>query len=363
MSRFWASFAVFVAALFAAAAVALIPHGIEAGWLLANQDDPVALAERGLDKRFNTGVAGREIEAALAAGDADLAQSFLDLANERGIAVSPALVERVADANALAAQMKRAAGSFAHGLVSGEPDDLVGFAGTAVGDLFVFGDVRDALREGARLAKGEAVDELILGLACVGLAVTAGTYATLGAGAPARVGLSLIKAARKTGRMGAQLAQWTGRSLREVVDTAALTRTSLANPVLAVRAARGAVKLNKADGLVRFVGDVGRVQSRAGARAALDGIKLAERPRDMARLAKLAQKKGSKTRAILKLLGRGAIMLTIGLWNLTWSMFWMLLSLLGFVASVKTATERATLRYLRRRKAKRARLALAAARC
>ena len=61
------------------------------------------------------------------------------------------------------------------------------------------------MREGSRLATGEKADELILGLAGVGLAITAGTYATLGAGTPARVGLSLAKVARKTGRMSADL--------------------------------------------------------------------------------------------------------------------------------------------------------------
>ena len=89
---------------------------------------------------------------------------------------------------------------------------MSGLAGTAVGDLFVFGDIRDALREGARLATGREADELILGLACVGLAVTAGTYATVGAAAPVRAGITVVKAARKTGRIGGALAAWITRS-------------------------------------------------------------------------------------------------------------------------------------------------------
>jgi hypothetical protein len=351
-----------LAVAMAIAALAVVPRGFDADQLLSEQNDPVALADRAIARSFDASVAAREINAALAADDADLAQSFLELARDRNVAVDPALAAKVERASADAASVQRSVESFTRGLITGEPDDLVGFAGTALGDLFVFGDIRDAVREGGRLASGQEADQLILGLACVGLAVTAGTYATIGAGAPARVGLSVIKAARKTGRMGPQLAAWTGRSLRDIVDAAALRGVSLTNPVLAVRTARSAVKLNKADGLVRFVGDIGRVQSKAGTRAALDGVRLAERPRDMARIAKLAERKGSKTRAILKLLGRGAIMLTIGLWNLTWSMFWALLSLIGFVSSLKTAAERATLRHIRRRKAKRARLALAAAR-
>ena len=47
------------------------------------------------------------------------------------------------------------------------------------------------------------------------------------------------------------------------------------------------------------VRDVGRVQVAAGTRAALEGLKLAEGPEDVARLARLAGTKGGKTRAIL----------------------------------------------------------------
>jgi hypothetical protein len=128
-------------------------------------------------------VARREIEAALAAGDADLAQSFIDLAADRDVAVDPALVQRVNAATAEAATTRHKVKSFARGLVSGEPDDMAALAGTAVGDLFVFGDIRDAVREGTRLARGQAADELVLGLASAGIAITAATYVTFGTAA------------------------------------------------------------------------------------------------------------------------------------------------------------------------------------
>ena len=166
----------------AIAALTLVPRGIEAETLLMAQDDPVRLADHALDRSFNADVARREIEAALNAKDADLAQSFLDLARDRKVAVDPALVARVEDANSAQAAAARAAGSFAQGFIVGEPQDFVGLAGTALGDLFVFGDIRDAVREGARMASGEPADELVLGLAGVGIALTAGTYASLGAG-------------------------------------------------------------------------------------------------------------------------------------------------------------------------------------
>jgi hypothetical protein len=341
----------------AAGAVVLVPRGFDAGWWLLAQDDPVRLADRAVDERFSRAVAEKEIAAALTAGDVDLANSFADLAAERGVALTPELEERLKAANSTAASAARNAQSFARGLITGEPSDMVGLAGTALGDLFVFGDIRDAVREGVHLAKGEQADELVLGLACVGLAVTAGTYASLGVGTPARVGLSLVKAARKTQRLGANMAGWITRSMREVVDMGALRRAlataSLTEPALAVRAAREAVKLNKAEGLIDAARDVGRVQAKAGTQAALDGLKLAEGPRDVKRLARLAEAKGSKTRAIIKLAGRAAIVLAFAALDLVSWLFWAVLVLFGFCSAVKSTTERTTLRYVRWRKARR----------
>ena len=67
-----------------------------------------------------------------------------------------------------------------------------------------------------------------------------------------------------------------------------------------------------------MVGDVGRVQSKAGTQAALDGLKIAQGPRDVARMARLADVKGSRTRAILKMFGRGALFLAASAFNLAW---------------------------------------------
>jgi hypothetical protein len=99
-----------------------------------------------------------------------------------------------------------------------------------------------------------------------------------------------------------------------------------------------------------LVRNTGRVQSKAGTRAALDGLKLADGPREVARVAKLAEKNGGKTRAILKLLGRSAILLTVGTFNLANWIFWSILALVGFVSGLKSAVERAVLGHSRRRK-------------
>ena len=180
--------------------------------------------------------------------------------------------------------------------------------------------VRRCARRGARRLewlRGEAVDKVVLGLAGTGIAVTAGLYATGGLAAPARAGLSVVKAARRGGYIGA--------------------------------AAAAAAQGGNARGAHAF-----RPRPRAGAveagmRGALDGLKLADNPKDVAKLARLADAKGTKTRAIVKLLGRGAIVLT-GARSISRSwVFWAMLNLLACCA-LKRAVERMTLRHRERRR-------------
>jgi hypothetical protein len=343
-------------ALLAGLAAYVVPRGLAAGKALAIADDPVAISDRALDASFSAAVAQREIEKALTADDADLAKSFVDLAAVRRVRLDPALVDKVNAAVAQNASAVHTVKSFARGFITGVPENGAALAGTAVGDLFVFGDIRDAVREGTHFALGEPVDKMILGLACAGLAITAGTYLTDGIAAPARLGLTLAKAARKTGRLSADLATSVGRMLRQVIDWGALRKAfasfSVAEPAAALRAAH-AVKIKRAGGLLELAGNVGRIERKAGTRAALDSLAIARTPGEVSRVAKLAEKEGSRTRAILKLLGRGAIMLTVGAFNLGVWILGALFTLISFIASLKGMTERATLRLLRRRKNRR----------
>jgi hypothetical protein len=337
------------AAIFlAAVASVMIPRWLDRAVLMV-RDDPVELARRAVDARLSPAVAEREIAAALAADDIDLANSFAALAADRGIVISPDLGERVKAANSRAARTARNAKSFVRGFVIGEPNDGAALAGTALGDLFVFGDVRDAAREGIHYVKGEAIDRPVLALACVGLAITAGTYASDGAAAPARVGVSVVKAAAKTGRLSAQMASWLARSLRGVVDMGGVRR-ALVEASFSERAVREAVKLDKAEGLLDTMRDVGRVQANAGAAAALDSLKVAEGPADLSRVARLAAAQGGKTRAIIKLAGRAAIVLGFAALDVASWVIGALFLLWGFLSAVRSTTERATLRYAHWRK-------------
>ena len=354
-------------AVCAVAYALLWPHARDAYAILAAQDDPAALS----DLQFNSAlrntpdVIGQNIEAALAANDADLAGSFVALAREKNVPVGDDLLKRANDAVTEQSSTSHHAKRFVTGLVTGEADDVASLSGTVAGDLFVFGDIRDVVREGKHLAMGEDTDRLVLGLAAAGLAVTAATYVSVGGALPVRAGLTLVKDARKVGRLGEGLTRWAGRSAREIVDAPVLQHAvatgSVLRPGQTITAIKAAFRAEKAGALVRLAKDVGRVSEKAGIRAAQDTLKIAESPKDVARAARLAESRGGQTRAILKVLGRGALLLATGAFNLTLWLFGAVLALFGFLSSIKATTERLTQSWLDRKKARRLRQQMAVA--
>ena len=355
------------AAASAAVLLALWPHARDAVALLEARDDPAQLSDLKLNSALrNRDLIADSVTTALQAGDADLADSFVELAREKNISLDDEQTRRVTEAVTEANSSTHFAKNFATGLVTGNADDVASLSGTVAGDLFVFGDIRDVVREGKHLVMGEDTDRLILGLATAGLAVTAATYVSVGGATPLRAGLSLVKDARKVGRLGEGLTQWAGRSAREVVDAPMLQQAiasgSVLRPGQTVSAIQAAFRAEKAGALVRLAKDVGRVGEKAGMRGALDTLRIAEGPKDVARAARLAESKGGQTRAILKLLGRGALLLAAGAFDLTLWVFGALLALFGLLSSIKATTERATMAWLRHQKARRLQaLAVAAA--
>jgi hypothetical protein len=353
-------------AVSAAAFAVLWPHAREAVAILSAQDDPAALSEAQLNSalRNEPELITRNIKEALAADDADLANSFVELATENNIPLPEDMSQRVSDSVTEENSSSHFAKRFATGLVTGNADDVASLSGTVAGDLLVFGDIRDVVREGKHLAMGEDTDRLVLGLAAAGLAVTAATYVSVGGAAPVRAGLTLVKDARKVGRLGEGLAEWAGRSVRQVVDGPVLENAvesaSVMRPGRSVSAITAAFRAEKAGGLVRLAKDVGRVGEQAGIRAAQDTLRIAENPKDVARAARLAESKGGQTRAILKILGRGALLLAAGAFNLTFWLFGALMALFGVLTSIKATTERLTQSWLDRRKMRRLRRQLAA---
>ncbi|MEK4034646.1 hypothetical protein WOC76_10595 [Methylocystis sp. IM3] len=285
------------------------PAAFDGVRLAAARDDPVALADAGLDQTLTPARFSAGLESALVAGDADLAESFLALGRTRGLAPTP---EQQGRLEALRAKAGEAAvEEFAEGFLHGAREGGAAFAGALAGDLTGYGDVRDLWNEAEKGRRGEKTDEVVIGLAAAGLALSAATWSSVGALLPARSGLTLVKSARKAGRLSTPLAKTLSAAAAAAVDRDALSAGVSAAARLDLAAARAAViKAVRPGALTGFRAlgeDAAAIYRRAGARGVRDVLAVAEDGAEVRKAARLAAARGGATRAILATLGRGAL--------------------------------------------------------
>jgi hypothetical protein len=296
--------------LLAGSGAELLPRAHLAWRLLRAADDPPALARLRLEPVTTPERLAEEIDAAVAAQDDTLAQSFLDLADGRAIPVDAARRGRV-EALREAAPL-RTARAFADGALTGQADSGIGLAGAFAADLTGLGDLRDLAREGGHLVRDEPYDSLVLGLASVGLVATAATYAG-GLGAVARGGTTLLKAAHRSGRLSRPLAASLGRLARESVDPVAVRAMVAAAGRFDLAATRTAARAGLRTGAVAELAALGgqayALQARMGSRGVLQVLSLARSPAEIGRAVRLADGLGPVTRAVLKLLDRAALVI------------------------------------------------------
>lgn len=303
MYRFFAAAGFLLA--FAGAAHWVVPAGRQAFALVMAQDDAARLADLQLDGVLTPERTAAEIDAALAENDGELAASFIELADARGVPVSAERRARVALANAPGASLARGAGSFGQGFVTGQGEDLAGLAGAAAGDLTVWGDVRDLGREAVHWVRGEPVDHFMVNLAGIGIVATGATYAAFGAPLTLRAGISVLKGARRAGVVGGRFAGSIAAAMR------------------------GGARAQ----LASLAGDLGTASAKAGTRATFAGLRHVDDVAGAARLRVLAQAQGGRTLAIVKTLGRGALFLTEALAKLAFWVVAAVLNLFGLVSS------------------------------
>ena len=301
---------------FAVAGSWVVPNAADAWELFRLRDDPVALTSRALTSALTHTRLRAELAAALDADDIDLASSFVTLASQQKIDVPADLAQKYRDETTPVASARRGARDFLAGAANGESVSGAGLAGVVVGDLTGVGDVRDLAREGQKIGRGEEPDRLVMGLSAVGLAVTGATILSFGAALPARAGLSTIRVAAKAGRLSRPLAVQLTRMATEAIDSAALRDAASAATRFDLEAAKTSASLALRPAALGRIGDmardVGSIGRSAGVRGAQDALAIATDVGDIKKVAVIAEARQGGTRAVLRILGRGAIALTTG---------------------------------------------------
>ncbi len=184
---------------------------------------------------------------------ADYLGFFMDYAYVQADPAAQALQQEV---DAVRGSLRYQAGKLGEGLLDGTSDETLGQAAGVATDFFVIGDLRDLGKQGANWVQGEEMDEVIAALATIGVVASAAqilsgaaTVGTAGAAAPTvaaatavKGGATILKAARKLGK----LPPWLGTTLLKSAKTVKETRsldTALFGDVYTLAKTRGGMTL------------------------------------------------------------------------------------------------------------------------
>ena len=87
------------------------------------------------------------------------------------------------------------------GIVKGKSDEDIGKASAIASDFLVIGDIRDLSIEGVHYYDDKKVDKVVVALSSLGLIATISTIYTLGATAPIKTSISVLKYAKRADKL------------------------------------------------------------------------------------------------------------------------------------------------------------------
>lgn len=295
----------------------------------------------------------RRINTALDENAYDDAVMYAEIAEYIDAPLDSETEHRLEAENAFSRRATRNTGNFVTGFVTGEGDNTPAFMGAVASDLTVVGDVRDISSEGTKLVRGEEYSKMILGLSVVGLAATTATVATGGGGLPARIGVSILKVAKKAGTITAGFTRDVTRILQEAMNFNKLGDTlravDLGNPATTRRAIT-----EYADGVsmakvTPILDDVAALERAAGPAETVRLMKYVNSTEDLARIGKMSGKLGTKTRGVIELTGKTGLRAFKTAWNLVLiALEWVWAIVGGIGALFATALGRRAVRGRRR---------------
>jgi hypothetical protein len=290
----------------------------------------------------------RKAQDAIADGDLDDAAKILEIGQEHGHTFDPELIASAQES--MVEVSWRNLVDFTDGFINGKAESSGSIAGALAADYFIIGDLRDITREGGKAISGQDYDQFTLGLSAFGLATLVPGTGLLD------IGASILKTAKKAGKLSGKMLGSLSHSVRDLVDPVALKSALSQSSTLFKMPSFAALKelashltyreirdadftnLKTAAGnlvpvdfkaakdlfepvlrpeaaaqVTTFTSGVGNIVKSGGpggVKAALRSLEVVDTPMELARVASLAERTRGRTATIIRLLGKGAIELT-----------------------------------------------------
>jgi len=172
---------------------------------------------------------------------------------------------------------------FIEGIIKGGSDEEIGRASAIASDFLVIGDIRDLSIQGVHYANDEKVDNLIVALSSLGILATATTVYTVGATAPIKSSISLLKYGKRVNK----IPSWF--------------QTELINYIKIAKETKSLDKINT------LLEPIHKLYNKVGLNQTLHILKISKNRKELKSLANFASRFEKRTQVLLQITNNQAI--------------------------------------------------------
>ncbi len=249
----------------------------------------------------------RKILASIENEKFDDVEMYEGLAKFFNIDLMQSTKDKIAENNTFFSKSLRNTKEFSSGFWTGKGESAIGMSGSILSDMTVVGDIRDLSTEGIKFANDEKYDKVVLGVAAVGVGLSVSQLLSTGSSTPLKVGASVIKVAKKTGKISKVFLGVISSKLAKAVDMKMLKKIDFSsiksigkNKVLF----RKSLKLK---GISKLFGNINKVKKNTSVFDTVSILKYVDNEKDLGKVVKLSTKYKKNTKAVLKVLGKTAL--------------------------------------------------------
>ncbi len=288
--------------------------------------------EKILQKKVTSGYLDIKIEKAIKSENFDEVKMYLGLAEMLHVRLLLSTLQRIQEHTGIFQESWRQTKAFASGFASGESESMAGLSGSILSDMTLYGDLRDIHKEGSHYIEGEHYDRFVLGISLVGVGLSASQIVSVGGTTGLKVGASLLKLAKKTGKLSKAFLKLLSDKLDESVDMYALRALHLNDILLHPQAT--VKQLSKSIHMAPLrplLHDISIIKQETSWMDTVDLLKYVDTQKDLSKIAKLSKRYKQQTKGVMKVTGKSALRLVKGGIKWTAKIIW------GIIVSILSA--------------------------
>ena len=249
----------------------------------------------------------KNIDKSFSKNNIDDVKMYLGIAEYLKIKVDNSFLDKMKEENSFYNNTLKNTTNFTKGFIYGNSNDTASLIGSSTSDMLVIGDIRDIYHEGIKYKNDEEYDKLTLGLASLGVALSTSTLLTMGATSSAKIGVSVLKVAKKTGTLSKKFSHIIVSKLKQSANFKLLKNLDYSNILKLKESAKIFIKSVNFKATEKLFDKILKINNKTSLEDTVKVMKYIDNEKDLNKIVKLSTKYNKNTAGVLKILGKGAL--------------------------------------------------------